>query len=135
MKLGTATPVPQPANILTAIQQMASRSAAVWTLLDQDHPSCYATFDLLETALDFQLTTMEEALFLIVAADIATHKVGDRQDPRHELPRKVRTALYNVADFMAASGVSICPLVREYFTRPVTSAAWRECAPSAACER
>jgi hypothetical protein len=117
MKPVTAIPVPQvpqPANILTAIQQMASRSAVVWTLIDDYHPSCDATWPLLEAALECQPATMEEALFLLVVANVAVHKAENGQAPRCDL-RKVRTALYNAVDFMTHDGIKVCPLVREYY--------------------
>jgi hypothetical protein len=57
---------------------------------------------------------MDEALFLLVMANVAVHKAEDGQAPRCDLS-KVRTALYNAVDFITQEGVKVCPLVREYY--------------------
>lgn len=109
--------IPQPVSCLTAIEQVVSRNAAVWTLVNEFHSSATATDDLLETAAECTPTTMDEALFLVVVAHTLAHTIegsGDK-DYNERLLRKVRASLHSIANLMAAWGVKVDPLVREYF--------------------
>jgi hypothetical protein len=95
--------IPQPVSCLTAIGQVVSRNAAVWTLVEECNP-----------------VTMGEALFLIIVAHNFAHRVegsGDQEYNQRAI-EKVRSALHSVANFMSAQGVKSDPLVREYFMPP-----------------
>jgi hypothetical protein len=112
--------IPQPVSCLTAIGQVVSRNAAVWTLVDEFHSSCGATDDLLAAAAECNPVTMGEALFLIIVAHNFAHRVegsGDQEYNQRAI-EKVRSALHSVANFMSAQGVKSDPLVREYFMPP-----------------
>jgi hypothetical protein len=110
---------PAPVSCLMAIQNVLSRNAAVWTMTDDCHSSCDGTYELFEAATEQQPTSIQEALFLVIAAANQAHVAEDTEGAeRKRAQRCVRTALYNVVDFLIGQGVEVCPMVRDYFLPP-----------------